>query len=137
MPPPTARGWFEADGPGETALVYRAPDGTDVLILSCAQATHSLTAAIPTAYAEPLPEGVTGTLFLGTAELVGPAERVDVEPIDVLQISLPLTAEMLTALTGATTARLVVADVFGEAEFTDPTVLGPFAERCGVLAGLR
>ena len=134
--------WLEADGPGETALVHRAPDMTDVLVLGCRLEDNSFSASIPNAFSGDLVVPAPATLSLGAGgTFEGTATRAPgsaelTSPLDLAEMRLPVTAPLLEAIRKADSVRITVGENFAVADGTDAEQLARFADTCGIFAGL-
>ncbi len=123
-------GWLAADGPGETAAVWReAPDAVE-FSLTCSMANKEL-AVLAKKPADNIQNGATASLFLGAEEFKATATAIDDSPQVVLKIAV--TPKLLKALGAAKTARVVVGDAFTDTGVDDKNTLADLAMSCGAI----
>jgi hypothetical protein len=125
-------GWVEADGAGETGVSWRAGPNAIGFSLHCAKATKEITIE-----AERPEEGVApgsaGNFFAGAEAFA--AQIWPVEGLLTVRMKLPVTPEILKALSEAQTARIAVGDSFTETGVDDKGALKNFADTCRLLVG--
>lgn len=131
--------WLQADGPGETAWVYRAPDMTEVLVIECRLSDKTFAASLGNAFASEGVEGAAATLTLGQRTLSGPSERTVMgetpSPADRATVRLALSDEVITALRETTTINLQIGELSAYTDQTDAEMMGGFADTCALYAG--
>lgn len=125
-----AGAWAEADGPGETALVF-TPEAGEPLALICLPAARRLRVET----ADPSFVGVTATapatLYLGAFSVEGDVARMALgDGRSLVQMTTDLTGEVLVGLTAAESVRLVAGEGFVETASLAPEQARAFAERC-------
>lgn len=130
-------GWLEADGAGETAVEYRAGPNAIGFRLACTTA-KKLTVDVESVGTSsgPLKSDTPGTLLIGAT-----AFPIVVSPVDDGLIRMAaetaVTPQVLTALAGAESARVVVGDAFTEAGPDGGKALKTFATACSALTGVK
>lgn len=128
-------GWLEADGAGETAIVYRDAADAPGFSLSCARAAKSFRVMAPDPVEGAPIEKETATLILGDqAFLVPVAAGQGVEP--TLVVETPMIPKLLRAVADAKSARLVFRDGFVETGVDTDGKFLDFSRRCETLTGV-
>lgn len=126
-------GWLAADGPGESAAVWReSADGVE-FSLTCSLASKDLSvqAKKPT---EKIADGTPASFFLGADEFKSTATVID----DARQVLLkiPVTPALLKSLSAAKTARVVIGDAFTATDEDKNNTLADLAVSCGALTNI-
>jgi alkylation response protein AidB-like acyl-CoA dehydrogenase len=108
-------GWLDADGAGETALVWRAGPNAIDFTLTCRQSDKMLVASAESTgtTAAPLADATPATLFIGAA-LFRSTVSPDAGQL-TMSLTLPVTKDLLAAFASAESARIVVGDSFTQA----------------------
>lgn len=127
-------GWLEADGPGETALLYRAGPNAIDFVLTCSQAQKLLTvtAEPPGAVAAP---NAKVKIFIGAAgfDAIGNPAGDSL----LFQAETPVTPALLQAFANAPSARIVLGEASTEAGPDGAAKLKTFGETCAMLTGVK
>jgi len=136
VPPTVKSSWVEADGPGETALEWRAVEDQPGFMLSCAQEGPAFRVSLPDPASPPTANGSRATLYLGEAafpltvlagEVIGP--HIDGE--------LAVTPSLLAKLAAARQVRLAVGAAVTETGADTEGKLAGLASSCSLLTGIE
>ncbi len=117
--------WLEADGPGETALVFHAPGAEDIA-MTCAQASKTLAVSVAA------PAGADATIFFGAKGFQ--SELTPADEAGRSELVMPVNAEILQAVTDATSLRVTVGDTFFETGQDRSGKFKAFAATCAMLS---
>lgn len=125
--------WLDADGPGETGLVYRLQAQVVDFTLTCRQSDKSLT--VKSAYAGGAPKvGELASVQIGAA--LADAPVVDEGGPGAVAARTPLTADLLYALANARSIGLTYRGAFTGTGEDSEGKLRVFAGNCARLAGM-
>jgi hypothetical protein len=132
---PLQSGWVNADGPGETAIVYR--DGADGpgFALSCVQATKAFKITAPNPVEIPPIDKETATLILGDEAFIVPVAPGDGDTPSLIVVT-PAVPQLLRAVADAKNARLVYRDGFVETGVDTEGKILAFSRQCETLTGV-
>jgi len=123
-------GWLAADGPGETAAVWRETPDSVEFSLTCSMANKEL-AVLAKKPMDNVQNGAAASLFIGAEEFKTTATAIDDSRQVVLK--LPVTAKLLKALSVAKTTRVVIGDAFTETGVDDKNTLADLAMSCAAI----
>lgn len=118
-----APGWHEAAGPGETALFHRFPGSTRDFIMSCNGEAKSLLVESPAPTPDPVPDGAKANLQLSAVTLKGELSGFVRDDFAMWRLALSVTPDVIAALEGANSARLVQGALVAE---SGPDAAGHF-----------
>jgi hypothetical protein len=129
-------GWLEADGPGETALVWRAGPNAIEFRLACEMAGKTLIAQAESVALtdKPLAPNTAAALLIGAKSFAGVVSPDD--GLMTMSMKLPVTPDVLAALADAPSARIVVGDAFVEAGPDGAAKLAAFGQSCAAITGV-
>jgi hypothetical protein len=124
--------WLDADGPGETALVYRLQAQVIDFTLTCRQSDHSL--IIEAASDPPAKPGEMAKLKIGASEVLAPVvDAQDLAGPGAVAVRLPINPIVITALANANQVRLTYRDSSAETGVDTQGKLKAFAQTCAQL----
>ncbi len=128
--------WLDADGPGETGLVYRLQAQVIDFTLSCRQSDKSLT--VKSAYSGPAPKaGEMASLQLGAVLTDAPVvNEAGLAGPGAVAVRAALTADLLYALANARSIGLTYRGAFTGTGEDSEGKLRAFAGNCARLTGL-
>lgn len=127
-------GWLEADGPGETALIWRAGPNAVDYVLSCRQAGSTLQVRFEPPIALTTP--ASATLFLGAAGTQGQATPPAPGEL-AASFATPVTPKLLDDLANAAASRVLIGDAFTETGIDETGKFKTFAQTCAALTGQK
>jgi hypothetical protein len=124
--------WLDADGAGETALVYRLQAQVIDFTLVCRQADHSLIVA--GANGAPVQAGDLAKLKLGSSEVEAPIiDAPELAGPGAIAVRVPVNPLVITALANANQVRLTYKDDSAETGVDKQGKLKAFAQTCSQL----
>jgi hypothetical protein len=125
--------WLDADGAGETGLVYRLQAQVVDFTLSCRQSDKSLT--VKSAYSGAAPKtGDLASVQIGA--VLADAPIVDEGGPGAIAARAPLTADLLYALANARSIGLTYRGAFTGTGEDSEGKLRAFAGNCARLTGM-
>jgi hypothetical protein len=129
-------GWLDADGAGETALVWRAGQNAVGFTLTCRKADSALvvTAESTGTTAAPLKANSPATLLLGATPFTGVVSPDD--GLLTMSMKLPVTPALLSALTSSTSARVLVGESFMDTGPDGGPHFKTLATSCAAITGV-
>ncbi|KAF0173547.1 MAG: hypothetical protein IV086_18275 [Hyphomonadaceae bacterium] len=130
-----ATGWLDANGAGETAIVYKDSADSPGFSLSCAQATKSFHVSAPNPVEGAPIDRETATLILGDQAFLVPVTP-GAGPTPTLEVETPAIPKLLRAVADSRSARLAFRDGFVETGVDTEGKLLAFSARCGTLTGV-
>jgi hypothetical protein len=127
--------WLDANGPGETGLVYRDSEGASAFAMVCRQQGALFTASAPmgTLGADQIPPDVT--IFLGATAIPAKSRISAASPAQVGAEAV-ITPDLLKALAAAPGVRIVMGETFVEGGPDTTGKFAAFANNCGQLSGV-
>lgn len=129
-------GWLDADGAGETALLWRAGPNAIDFTFTCRQKDKALVVSAESTgtTAQPLKPATPAKVLIGAAPFSGKVSPD--EGLLTMSMTVPVTKDVLAAFGTADTARIVVGDTFVETEAGGGPHMKTFAAACGALTGV-
>jgi hypothetical protein len=128
-------GWLTADGPGETAIVYKDAPDSPGFGLSCDGASKSIRVSAPNPLEGAPIDKETATLILGDQAFLVPVSA-GVGAMPLLSVQTPAIPKLLLAVADAKSARLVFRDGFVETGVDTEGRFLTFSARCAALTGV-
>jgi hypothetical protein len=128
-------GWLDADGAGETAIVYRDSADSPGFSLSCVQATKSFHVSAPNPVEGAPIDKETATLILGDQAFLVPVTP-GAGPTPTLEVDTPAIPKLLRAVADSKSARLTFRDGFVETGVDTEGKLLAFSTHCEMLTGV-
>lgn len=126
-------GWLDADGAGETGLVYRDSPDEPGFSMSCRQTDKSFHLEAPAPTEDAPIANETATLILGDEAFITPVATGEG---DMLVVETPAVPQLLRAIADAKSARLVFRDGFVETGVDTEGKMLAFSKNCETLTGV-